>query len=125
MLSADEILSKLQNFHGCEVPYYRTIAGIQVTYTDGIKCLQEIADCYWLIDAIASYQTSEFKSVDYLQFWHLSVNLEEKSALLNCDDGNGNIRLSQPIEYTDFPLPEIKIWVDVSNEVFMMLPSEY
>jgi hypothetical protein len=41
-------------------------------------------------------------------------------------DGNEPPAITQAIEYTDFPLPEIDIWVQRSGEdMFALLPSEY
>lgn len=44
------------------------------------------------------------------------------SAELTMDDGDGNIKFVKRIEYTDFPLREIKIWF---TDNVILLPSEY
>jgi hypothetical protein len=44
---------------------------------------------------------------------------------LTCDDGNGNISVAEKIEYTDFPLQQIAIWIVIEDEIFMYLPSEH
>ena len=38
------------------------------------------------------------------------------------DDGNGNVVFSKHIEFTDFPLPEIELWVEGN---VILLPSEH
>ena len=43
-------------------------------------------------------------------------------ASLKCDDGNGNVVYSKNIEFTDFPLDEVKLWF--ANDV-IYLPSEH
>ncbi len=115
----------LAHFNGSENLYFRqTLAG-RIEYTDGIRYLQQ-QGCCWLIDAIASYQTRKFKAEDDRQFWKLSVDLETHQAQLVCDDGNGNIRVFQDIPFTDFPLPELNIYVEIQpNCIFLCLMSEY
>lgn len=123
-LTPTELESALQHFYGSENSYYRQTPSGRIDYTDGIRFLQQHG-CYWLIDAISSYQTPEFKAEDDRQFWKLIVDLKTQQAKLICDDGNGNIRVNREIPYTDFPLPEIKIYVEISDRVFLCLMSEY
>lgn len=54
--------------------------------------------------------------------WTLEVDLERREGLLTCDDGNGNVVFSKKIEYTDFPLSEIKLYC---ADGVILLPSEY
>ena len=53
--------------------------------------------------------------------WTLKVN-PDSSALLTCDDGNGHVVYEQAVPFTDFPLPEVKLYF--CNNV-IMLPGEY
>jgi hypothetical protein len=55
------------------------------------------------------------------QVWTLKVN-DDRTASLFCDDGNDNIVYTQHIEFTDFPLDEIKFY---STDNVILLPSEY
>jgi hypothetical protein len=123
-MTPQELESGLASFCGSENLYHRSTP-ILIYYTYGIKWLQENANCYWLIDLIASYQTTEFKQANDRQFWKLVVT--DKSAVITCDDGNGNISVTQLSEHTDFPLPCLSIWVEIQeeNRVFIYLPSEY
>lgn len=124
----------LNGFTGTD-NWYRHFGG--VTYTDGVKFLAEKAQAYWLIDAIASYQKeSEIVHNPMLrdmQFWKLSV--KDKKATLTCVEDSGlDPVITQEIEYTDFPLEEVDIWVERSGvpgrggrleeSMVMMLPSE-
>jgi hypothetical protein len=122
-LTAQEFHVALENFIGSQNLYYRETPAGRIEYTDGIYFLQRNG-CCWLIDAIASYQTDQFKAVDDRQFWKLRVNADH-SAKLTCDDGNGNIRITQAIEFTDFPLSELNIYVEINYAVFLCLLSEY
>ena len=42
--------------------------------------------------------------------------------MLTCDDGNGRVVYAKRIDYTDFPLPEIKLYF---SDSVLMLPREY
>jgi hypothetical protein len=95
------------------------------TYTDGVKYLADEAKAYWLLDAIASHQTMLLLSDEMLrefQIWILKVNLEDKTAKLICERDTDDVALTQEIDYTTFPLAEVKLYL--SNEV-LMLTSEY
>ncbi len=45
-----------------------------------------------------------------------------RTVVATCDDGNGNIVFTKPIEYTDFPLDKISLWF-ANNVIY--LPSEH
>lgn len=100
----------------------------KLVMTDGIIWLREAADCYWLIDAIASYRrTEEF------QVWELKKT--GSSAVLTMKEDSGQPELvRQEIEYTDFPLDEIKFFVQLGGygtpekwtpAMVLMLTNEY
>jgi len=85
-------------------------------YTDGIKYLVENADCYWLIDAIASYRKKQ-----PFQLWELKVK-DGKAVLTMKEDTNTPVLVKQEIPYTDFPLDEIKLYL---IDGILLLTSEY
>jgi hypothetical protein len=94
-------------------------------YTDGVKYLADEGQAYWLIDAIASHQTKQLLSDPMLkefQIWTLKVNLEDRTAKLICERDTDDVVLTQEIDYTDFPLAEIKLYL---AEGVLMLTSEY
>jgi hypothetical protein len=123
-----KLRSALPQFIG-SVDYYND--GMGFFHTDGIQFLAEQAGAHWLIDAIRSWQISKNVRREEFQVWTLKVNLDKKSATLIGDDGNGNTIARQQIQHTDFPLPEIKIYVehgciDGKNECLVcLLPSEH
>jgi hypothetical protein len=55
------------------------------------------------------------------QVWKLTVN-PDRSASLVCDDGNHNFVNTHQIEFTDFPIDEIKFYFTDNT---ILLPSEY
>ncbi len=97
----------------------------KVKYTEGVEYLAESAGAYWLIDVVASYQghTPALKRCDGFQVWVLDVDLENATGVVTCiPDTDCPPVVTQAIEYTDFPLASIKLWLvgDV-----LMLPTEY
>lgn len=111
----------LAQFTGSEQLYRHSLVK-RFCYTDGVKYIAERAGAYWLIDEIAFAQVNEVNlAMEGFQLWVLSVNAD-KSAMLTCDDGNGHTLHQQAIEYTDFPLAEIKFYV---CDDIILLPSEY
>lgn len=111
----------LRQFSGSET-WYRHSLNRKVLYTDGAQYLAENGGAYWLLDSIAIAQAHiEVVKAEEFQVWTLKVN-PDSSALLTCDDGNGHVVHDQSIPFTDFPLPEVKLYF--CNNV-IMLPGEY
>lgn len=119
MNSTQNLQSELSQFIGTE-KFYRITS--RHLLTDGTKYLAEQAKCFWLMDAIASHLPKYFS--DYFCVARLVVC--SSSAVLTLDDGNANVYATQPIEYTDFPLNEIKLYCSFDGEYWViMLTSEY
>jgi hypothetical protein len=112
--------SDLANFTGSE-NWYRHWLG-KFLYTDGAKYVADQAGAYWLIDEIAINQTRPKVRAEEFQVWVLKVDLAKRKSVLTCDDGNGNVVFTKRIEYTDFPLPEIRFYC---TDGVILLPSEY
>ena len=107
----------LNQFTGSEFIYKHWSGRLQ--YTDGIRYLAGEAKAYWLIDAIASYQDG--KLPDDFQLWELIV--QNDKAVLTCRaDSNLPALVTQNIEFTDFPLQSIKLYVESG---VLLLPSEH
>ena len=123
-----EIADTLPHFTGTE-HYYRFWFGINYL-TDGVKYLADAAECYWLLDAIGSYQpelaTHEDRRLHEIQFWKLKVNADNSAVLTCVADGGEPPVITQAIKWTNVPLPEVDIWVQRNADgVFAHLPSEY
>lgn len=125
--------------------------------TDGAKYLADKAGviggtAYWLMDIIASHQRNQKVAAEGFQTWRLYLNHLEagesepdpeqprlaavlawqqrsrpNEALVTCDDGNGQILVTQEIPFADFALDEVSLYVtnDDFNGIVVMLPSEY
>jgi hypothetical protein len=111
--------SDLGQFSGSE-NWYQHGLNRNITYTDGAQHVAETGGAYWLLDEIVINQIMPKVKAEEFQLWTLKVT--GSTAVLTCDDGNGNIVFSKKIEYTDFPLDEIKFYF--CNNV-IHLPSEY
>lgn len=119
----DKTLSKhdLLQFTGTECLYrHALVRGI--VYTDGARHVAMTGGAYWLLDALALAQTLPAIKAEPFQVWTLTVNLEQRSAILVCDDGNRRVILRKEITYTDFPLDEMTLYVTDNT---ILLPSEY
>ncbi len=113
-------LSNLGAFTGTQC-YYRISR--KHLLTDGSKYLADHADCYWLMDAIASH-LSEICTNDW--FVVVKTSAMDSNALMVYEDGNGNEHARQQIPYTDLPLTEITLYACWDGEHWViMLPSEY
>lgn len=118
-MNTQELLTNLSQFIGTE-KYYR-ITDIHLL-TDGTKYLAEQVECFWLMTAIASHLPKQFH--DY--FTVINLTVKESAAQLTLDDGNGNVFAQQFIEYTNFPLSELKLYCAFDGEYWViMLTSEY
>jgi hypothetical protein len=132
MMNAETLLQNLQHFCGSE-QYYKHWLGL--CYTDGIKYLAENAQCFWLIDAIASHQPTAKKNprLKEFQLWFLHVGTGHEfikpkagnAAVLTCWEDTPKAEskpvIIQQIPFTDFPLKEIKLYL---KEKILQLPDE-
>ena len=116
-MNTPNIESELAHFTGTE-QYFRH--WLKFNFTDGVKYLADEANCYWLLDAIGSYQY-KLKKVPF-QVWILKVNPDNSAVLEMKEDTDQPILVKQEIPYTDFPLTEIKLYY---IDGVLLLPSEY
>jgi hypothetical protein len=113
--------SDLSQFIGSE-NWYRHGINRNVLFTDGAKYIADKAGAYWLLDEIVLIQPHDKRvAAEEFQVWKLVVH-PNRTAVLTCEDGNGNVVFTKEIEYTDFPLNEISLWF-ANNVIY--LPSEY
>jgi hypothetical protein len=147
MKTKEEIETGLANFYGTEQYHRFSILFKNHVITDGVKWLCENADCFWILDIIGSYHAKCMKDpkgmLQSMQFWTLTVHpkVEVKPmtvgavlkgkpkpmATIICERDTGDVAITQKIPYTDFPLPEIKLYCSRADEnlFVVMLPSEY
>lgn len=119
-MKAEQIEARLQQFTGTETwwqhPLFKSF-----TYTDGVKFVADECKAYWLIDAILSWQTNVAVRKEEFQVWILAKQ-PNGEWILSCEDGDNDSVCEQVIQFSDFPLNKITIWL--ANGV-LHLPSEY
>ena len=121
-ITASELRASLRQFTGTEHYYeHRGVGRTMIYLTDGCKYLAEKAQCYWLFDLILSYQHRKDISNTQVQVWILKKQ-EDKTWTVHCTDGNFTVLARQDIQYSDFPLDEIKIYLE---DGVALLPSEH
>ena len=114
------LLAELAQFTGTQT--YTRISRRHLL-TDGARYLAAQAECYWLMDAVASH-LDEIGTQD----WFVLIRLEMQgpTATLIYEDGNCHEHARQAIPYTDFPLDEIRLYACWDTEHWViMLPGEY
>jgi hypothetical protein len=124
----------LSQFTGIE-RYFRHWTG-RLLYTEGVKYLADQGEAYWLIDAIASHQgdrrITDNPMLRNMQFWKLAV-ADGRSTLTCVEDSGREPVIVQQIDFTDFPLDEVEVWVERGGvpttggwleALVAMLPSE-
>ena len=125
-MNANELEGQLTQFTGSET-FTRHGLVRAVLMTEGVAFLAETAGAHWLTDAIASYGHDARASAEPFQVWRLNVDPSTRRATLAMTDGNTDQPIiTQGIDYTDFPLQEITLWLVAEGEHrVLMLPSEY
>ena len=120
-MTPQELEQQLHYFTGSSA-YYPLYP--QLKLTDGTKFLCEQAKCFWLMDAVASHLGS-YRDEDFVVAKFLRAKASN-GWILRLEDGNDEVLADQIIEYSDFPLDEITLYVefDGTNHV-ILLPSEH
>jgi hypothetical protein len=133
-VSREEIEKQLGKFR-CTTCYHRfSLLFRNFVLTDGAKYIADRCGAYWLFDLIASHQSNpkvkdSRRIGDSIQFWTLKV--EDQQGVIICEWDKDQVVLEQKIDYTDFPLPQVRIWVaktqlaDESIVWVAYLPSEH
>ena len=120
-ISPADFLYTLNVFAGTFKYHIHRLGKLSINLTDGCDYVRNKAQAYWLFDAILSHQLTSTVNKQKFQVWRLKKQ-EDDTWLLICEDGNKNILAKQNIEYSDFLVPEITIWL---VDGVAMLPTEY
>ena len=113
----NQIMEGLKHFNGSELFYQTPL--IRTRYTNGLKYLANVADCYWLITDISVIAKS---LIDFKRLSEEDQDFSGYEAEITYSDGNGTIFETYRYNFTDFPLDELRLFfVDGT----LMLPSEY
>ena len=118
------IKDELKQFRGTTEYHKHLFPGKSpILLTDGCKYIRDECKAYWLFDAILSYQCDKILKGINFQIWELNRLKLDLTWQLTCREDTGKKPLiRQSIEYSDFPLDYVKIWV---IDKIALLPSEY
>lgn len=118
--AATELRTQMRAFTGT-TEYHRHWSGMR--FTDGVKFLAETAKAYWLLDVIASWQPKALRDpwLEEFQMWELFVRTDRTASAV-CSRDSEDVAFRQEIEFTDFPLDYVKVYVEGG---VMLLPSEH
>jgi hypothetical protein len=129
MKTVQQILSGIAHSTGTS-KYIKSRLWGHLVFTDGVDALRNNADAFWLVDAIASYKRKE-----PFQVWDLTVDTKKHTAVLTMKEDSDQPELvRQEIEYTDFPLDNIRFFVQEGGYgteenwtpcLVLMLTNEY
>ena len=124
-VQVNEIKEGLQHFHGSEMFY--KIPLLRTRFTDGLKYLATIADCFWLITDTSVIAKSLMKQSEFITIDFKKLSKEEREAKgfdaeITYSDGNDNVFEKHGYRATDFPLDDLRLFF--VNDT-LMLPSEY
>ena len=123
-MNITELRTELKQFHGTTEYHKHLFPGKSpILLTDGCRYIRDECRAYWLFDAILSYQQDKILKGINFQVWELKQLKKDLTWQLTCREDTGRKPLiTQSIEYSDFPLDYIKIWV---IDKVALLPSEY
>ena len=123
-MNATEIKAELKYFKGSTIYYKHLFPGKSpILLTEGCNYVREQCHAYWLFDAILSYQEDIKLYGVFFQVWTLELQEKDLTWLLTCkEDKDKPPLITQKIEFSDFPLKKLIIWV---IDKVALLPSEY
>lgn len=117
-----KIESEIAQFNGTEKYYTLSTT---LLYTEGAKFVFDYASASWLKQLILmSYRILMQKhSLTNLGLVvTLTVDTEKETGVFTAKDDNTGYEFVKHLDYTDFPLPEMKMWV---KDNIILLPAEY
>jgi hypothetical protein len=108
-----QIKRTLAHFTGTESYHKHLFPGKSaLKLTDGCDFIRNECKAWWLFDAILIYQCEKILRNVNFQIWELRQSKKDLSWLLTCrEDSNTKPLIYQVIEFSDFPLDYIKLYV--------------
>lgn len=130
-MTPQELELNLRQFTGIENYHKWSILFRSFVLTDGAKYLAENAGAYWLMDAVASHYGSYKNEGFVIAVFGKNSEYHKGWTLRLVDDiPSTKVFATQNIEYSDFPLDEISLYVipqdtELGKMWVILLPSEY
>jgi hypothetical protein len=125
-MTPSALKAQLSHFHGGATRTCHALVP-SVQMTECAVFLAEAAGAHWLIEAIASYVHKPRARQEEFQVWRLLGDASTRGAVLTMTDGNSlEPIIAQLLDYSDFPLAEITVWlVREGARWIMLLPRHY
>lgn len=121
-IDAEQLQRELETFTGRNQTYYTFPIETGFVFTEGVRHLAWRAQARWLIaDIVFAQDQSARVQRTAFQVWKLEVHLAG-SGILRCEDGNGRQVYFRRYISTDFPLPEVTLFLTGG---VIYLPSEH
>ena len=120
-MNAQQLKDNLEQFSGTDGWHKFNCLYRKVLATEGAMYLAKEAGAYWLLEMIASHRR---KLINHQGTAKLVVT--DSTAVFTLTDCEAGIVATQEIPYTDFPLPEIKLYISEQEDDYwsICLPSE-
>ena len=116
--NVESFKNELGQFYGTEG--YQRFG--RILLTDGVTFLATKGECFWLLNIVTSIlHLPEIKKEEFITIKFTRTPNTDGGTFV-AEDGNGNVLYTQDIEYTDFPLDTITLFL---TDNVLMLPSEY
>jgi hypothetical protein len=127
--SKNILMNDLRQFTGTEEYHPFSVIFPKYLLTDGTEYLAETAGAYWLMDMIASYQANYSEESFVVARYAGTPNASGLFSLTDDIPANRTFA-TQSVEFSDFPLDEIKLYVmpqPIGDDLYwiILLPSEY
>ena len=124
MKTAEEIKSELLNYYGTEAYHKWSPLFANFVLTDGALFVCEECGAFWLADMIASH-LSKYKDEGFAVASLQRVKESDAFKFL-ITDGNDRALVRQDIEFSDFPLDTVVLYVAPQDSLWVvLLPSEW
>lgn len=128
MIDPIDLKNALAEYSGSEHFYKVSAFAPNFIITEGVKFLADEAQCYWLLDVIVSHLPAVIAADEEFAVVLLERDPEGSGAVFQItDDVPANVVYArQEIEFTTFPMPSIKLYLQTDTEHWtLMLPGEY
>jgi hypothetical protein len=116
----------LDQYYGTD-HYYKTNMFVKnVVHTDGIAALAEEAQCYWLLDVLATEFYDALKA-EKPDSYYINLDCKQNKVLITMVDFRDRLIYSKQINYTDLPSGKLTIkagWEGKGGMMILCLPSE-
>ena len=128
MMDPIDLKNALAEYSGSQQFFRFSAFARNFVVTEGVKFLADEAQCYWLLDVIVSHLPAVIAADEEFAVVTLERDAEGSGAVFQiADDDPANVVYArQEIEFTTFPMPSIKLYLQTDTEHWtLMLTSEY